>query len=190
MNSVFSNLFLALQQRLGGLGGRDKTIRYIDHDLGQLLQEKPPLSYPAILIDMSEFNFKMLGRNVQTAEGIVKLRLVLSPHSATSSLTPIEQREKGLKFYEVEHAVHQALQQWQPVYLDEEGRDTIRSNYFGVLSRAEVRTDNKRADLRVRALSYRIAFEDYSTQQHTEMWPTPPFAMDTDLLIAPDELPL
>lgn len=189
MNSKFSQLFLALQQRLSGLGGRDKTIRYIDHDLGQLLQEKPPLSYPAVLIDMGEFNYKMLGRNVQTAEGIVKLKLVLSPHSATSSLTPIEQREKGLKFYEVEEAIHQALQQWQPVYLIE-GRDTIRPNYFGAFSRVEARTDNKRTDLRVCELSYRIGFEDYSTQYHTDMAPTPPFVIDTDLLITTDELPL
>jgi hypothetical protein len=189
MNSKFSQLFLALQQRLDSIGGRDKTIRYIDHDFAQLLQEKPPLSYPAVLIDMSDFNFKMLGRNVQTAEGIVKLRLVLSPYSATSNLTPIEQREKGLRFYEVEDAIHQVLQQWQPVYLVE-GRDAIRPNYFGAFSRVEVRTDNKRADLRVRELSYRITFEDYGTQQSTGMWPTPPLALDTDLLIAPDELPV
>lgn len=187
MNSIFSNLFLAVQQRLESLGGRDKTIRYIDHDQGQLLQEKPPLSYPAVLIDMGEFTFKMLGRNVQTGEGILKLRLVFAPYSATNSITPIEYREKGLRFYELEDAIHQALQQWQPVYLIE-GRDTINPNYFGTLTRIETRTDNRRADLRVRELSYRITFEDHSTKRTTDMWPTPPLVIDSELQVTPGPL--
>lgn len=173
VTSIFSHIYLAVQQRLAAVINKEKKVRFIEHNLGQLLDEQPQLTYPAVLIDMSDATFTAIGENVQTGEVIVKLSLVLKPHSDTNNLTPTQVRETGLKFYELEHLVHTLMQGWQPSYIYE-NVEQMPQNVFGKFARISARTNNSRADLRVRDLSYRIAFEDYSTQHAVYYAPASP----------------
>jgi hypothetical protein len=150
MNSPFANIFLALQQRIQG---QVSTITYIDQDLSQLKSAMPPsVSWPCVLIDFEDFNFENMGQNVQTAKGTIVLRLGFAPYSNSSQVTPSTYLQQAIGYYDIEWALHIALQGWVP------GAD------YGHMMRTSATTQKRSDNYRVRELRYSIAFEDYSTQ--------------------------
>ena len=151
MKSPFSDLFLAIQ---GRITANIRDIAYTDQDLGQLAAKgRPPVSWPCALIDFEDFRFEELAENVQTASGIVVIRMGFAPHSNTSSISPKDYREMALGYYELEVQLHSALQGWSP-----------DGNYFGHMQRISAATQRRTDTYRVRELRYSIAFEDYSTK--------------------------
>lgn len=100
MNSPFATLLLQLQSHLrAAMPG----ITYIDQDLGQLRPgARPPVSWPCALIDFEDFKFDNLAEQVQTASGIVVVRLGFAPHSATAAAAPADYREQALAYYDIE----------------------------------------------------------------------------------------
>jgi hypothetical protein len=150
MNSPFANIFLSLQQHIRA---SVSAIAYIDQDLGQLKTSiRPPVSWPCALIDFEEFSFENLSENVQTAKGIVKVLLGFAPYSSSSQATPSAYLQQAISYYDLEWALHKALQGWAP------GDD------FGSLIRISAATQKRADNYRVRELCYSIAFEDYSTK--------------------------
>lgn len=150
MNSPFANIFMAVQQRIQA---NVSTIAYIDQDLGQLKSGvRPPVAWPCALIDFEDFDFENLGENVQTATGTVVLRLAFAPYSKSSQVTPTAYLQQAIGYYDIEWALHLALQGWAP------GAD------FGRLIRTRASTQKRNDNYRVRELRYSIAFEDYSTK--------------------------
>jgi hypothetical protein len=158
MNSSFANLFLALQTQISkGI----PDIAYIDQDLGQLNSKtRPPVSWPCVLIDFEDFSFTNLSENVQTAEGIIVLRLGFAPHSNTTVATPPGNKEMALNYYDLEWQLHTLLQGWIP-----------KGDEFGGLTRISAATQHRTDGYRVRELRYRIAFDDYSTKYKKGMAP-------------------
>jgi hypothetical protein len=152
MNSPFAQLFLALTDQL-------KTVlpphAYIDQDLGQLeyYEIRPAVSWPCALIDIDSFTFQELGDGSQMAEGDVVIRLAFPPYSSAKSTTPQEYREKALGFYEIEWAINKALHCWSP------------GDTFGSLTRISAQTERREDPIRVRELRYKLALEDYSTEE-------------------------
>ncbi|MBA3828718.1 MAG: hypothetical protein H0X33_07260 [Taibaiella sp.] len=152
MNSSFANIFLAIQQHV-----QDQVpdIIYIDQELGQLKNDsgllRMPIQWPCLLLDFEDFTYEQLATNAQTARGKVILRLGFAPFSNSSQSTPDAYRQKALEYYDIEWALHKAMQGWSP------GDD------FGMLSRISASTQKRNDALRVRELTYSIAFEDYST---------------------------
>jgi hypothetical protein len=186
MASKFSYFFLALQERIAALERRigaetEKVFRYVNHDLGTLDEGLPAISYPAVLIDMSNFRFTDMSSNVQQGQGEVLLKVVFAPYSSTCSLTPLTWKEKGLSYYDMEETLHRALQGWRPEYLVEtapanpEGDPPTEPvvedmlQHFGALDRASTTTENRRSDLRIRHITYSVAFEDWATKPVVEM---------------------
>lgn len=150
MNSPFANIFRSLQQYVQT---NVSAIRYIDQDLGQLKSgARPPVSWPCLLIDFEDFSFDNMGSNVQTAKGIVTLRLGFAPYSPTSQATPTPYQQQAIAYYDIEWALHKALQGWAP------------GNDYGSLCRTSATTQKRTDAYRVRELRYSIAFEDYSTK--------------------------
>ncbi len=157
MNSPFANIFLALQQRIAK---EMPGINYIDQDLGQLrTNNRPPVSWPCVLIDFEDFDFDNLGENVQTAKGTVVLRLGFAPHSNSSHTTPAPYIEQAIGFYDIEWDLHKAIQGWAT------GVD------YGSLARTSTTTQKRTDNYRVRELRYSIAFEDYSTKWQQQYAP-------------------
>ncbi|NDC41506.1 MAG: hypothetical protein EBZ77_08150 [Chitinophagia bacterium] len=156
MDSIFAQLFGALKQHIAA---HVAGIRYIDQDLGQLKLDKPPVSWPCVLIDLEQMNYTPLGNNVQTGEGIVVLRLGLMAHSAASQLAPVLPTARAVKFYELEWALNQAIHGWNP--LPQTGR----------LCRISAATQKRNDNCRVRELRYSIAIEDFSTKWKQTMAP-------------------
>lgn len=135
-------------------------IRYIDQDLGQLKAgPRQPVSWPCALIDFEDFAFSNLGENVQVANGTVVVRLGFTPFSGSSQLTPAPYIHQAIGYYDIEWALHIALQGWSP------GSD------YGSLSRISVTTQKRTDNIRVREMHYSIAFEDYSTKHMLQFVP-------------------
>jgi hypothetical protein len=151
MNSPFANLFLALQEQATA---HVPEIVHIDQELGQLnSKNRPPVSWPCLLIDFEDFRFKNLSENVQTAKGIIVLRLGFAQFSASSASVPAGYKEKAIGYYDIEWKLHKALQGWAPP-----------GNEFGSLCRTSAVTQERADGYRVRELRYKIAFDDYSTK--------------------------
>lgn len=167
--SPFKTLFLALQERILQ---EVEEIRYIDQDLGQLNEERPSLSFPAVLIDFSNFNYEDLAEQKQTAEGIVVLKLVFDVYSNSNSLSPEVVKEKALAFYDIEWKLFKSLQAWKP-------KDTAWS--YGYMLRTSVVTEGHYPGLRVRNLQFSITFEDDNAalDYHNATLPNPEIEIDT-----------
>ncbi len=163
MNSQFANLFLLLQARIATV----TQIKHIDQDFGQMEDHngnnRPPVSWPCCLIDINSTTFTDYSQNAQSAIAKVVLRLGFPPYSSSASATPTEYKEKAIAYYDIEFLLHQALQGWSP---DGDTGDT-----FGHMNRISAASENREDFLRVRAITYDIAFEDFSTKTQITLTP-------------------
>lgn len=98
-----------LYEKLLELLGEIEEIRYIDLDAGQLQIEKPPLSYPAVLIKLSEKPDEFNHRH-RTITGYIELTVVNKYISETHNLAPEQVRERGLKYLELNEKIDKVLQ--------------------------------------------------------------------------------
>ena len=168
MNSPFASIFLALQSYVQA---SVPAIKYIDQDLGQLRSgSKPPVSWPCVLVDFEEFTFGNMGDNVQTATGVVVLRPGCAPYSNSSQATPAGYLQQAISYYDLEWALHKAIQGWAP------GDD------FGHMVRISAATQKRSDNYRVRELRYSIAFEDYSTKP-VQAYATPMLSVTDQILL-------
>ncbi len=153
MNSPFANIFLSLQQQVQA---QVPAIVYIDQDMGQLYTDRsntrPQVAWPCLLIDFENFKFGNMGTDVQTAEGTILLRLGFAPSSSSTATTPGAYTQKAISYYDIEWALHKALQGYSP------GTDV------GSLTRTSTITQRRTDTIRVRELRYSIAFQDYSAK--------------------------
>lgn len=152
MDYFFSQILLDLQERIET---EVPEIRYIDQDLGQLGQtdedNRPPLSYPAVLIDFPASQYSELASSNQLGNILISFQLIFAPYSQTWNQAPLEVRKKGLEYLDIEQKLHNALQGWSLEYFVKLSRTTVQSQ------------NNNDIGLRVRNLTYVTEYEDYST---------------------------
>lgn len=159
MNSPFAQLYAYIIDRL-----REQvpSIRYINQDLMQLdaYETRPAVSFPCVLIDMSQFSFESIGANAQQATGTITLRIAHTPYSNSSSLSPEQVREKALSYYELEWQIYKVLQGWGP-------------GIFSPLKRIDASAEKREDDIAVRVLSFQTSFIDESASPtYTAVDPT------------------
>jgi hypothetical protein len=174
MTSKFAQLFIAIQNRIKAITiDSAPAFKFIDQDLMQLEShngdERPPVSWPAVTIDLDDARFENMGDNAQTGVITVCIRIGFPPFSAASSITPANYRNKALYFYDLEDALHRTLQGWSPgtVTID----DTVEpsttadlSNVFGHFIRTSAKTEKRNDRIRVRQLTYTLSMDDYCTK--------------------------
>lgn len=151
MNSPFANFFTALQARIAS---EVPDIKWTDHDLGQLEAfdgDRPPVAWPCLLIDFSETQFTQM-QGYQDGDMDIVLRLAFDEYQQTHSDTPQYVKEQALDYYEIEHAIHLALQAWT-------AGGTLVNAMIRVSAASEKREDD---NFRVRRLVYRATFADAS----------------------------
>ncbi|WP_333662278.1 hypothetical protein [Chishuiella changwenlii] len=85
-------------------------IRLLDFDYGQLMEEKPPISYPAVLIDIDYPLTQNISTTMQEVRILVKLTIVTKSLSETNHLAPKPVRSKGLEFLRLRQKVYTKLQ--------------------------------------------------------------------------------
>lgn len=154
MDYFFSKILLDLQKRISK---ELPVIQFIDQDLGQLGQEgdngRPPLAYPAVLIDFPNSDYSELSSSAQLGNVPITFQLVFDNHSSTWHKAPLRDRMKGLEYLDIEQKFHNCLNGWH-------------EDYFTPLIRTNVRSQNNNdIGLRVRQLTFTTSYEDYSTSQ-------------------------
>ncbi|MES2238875.1 MAG: hypothetical protein V4497_01320 [Bacteroidota bacterium] len=155
MESPFARLFLDLQEQIKT---KVPTITYIEQDLGQLGSEDPRkmMSFPGVLIDFPETGFTNLQGKNQLALPTVSIILVMDTYSQTYHMAPIEVRELGLAYLELEQKLYMAIASWE-------------SDYCELLNRTSAKGLNRNdVGLRVRDLTFTTQFEDYSCDDDSQ----------------------
>ncbi|MDV3793335.1 hypothetical protein CMU23_01470 [Elizabethkingia anophelis] len=87
-------------------------INYIDLDAGQLQEQNPPLSYPAILVSIED-DREDINKLNQSVDGKFTLTIINKLYSETNSLAPKEQRVKGLSHLKLVKAIQKKLQGYE-----------------------------------------------------------------------------
>ena len=191
MQSSIANLFLALQATIANLqdGAGNTYFKYIDQDLGQLDVEQPKVLWPCVLIDIDNLIYTSMSSNTQQGQGHIRLRLGFPAFSASGASTPDAYKQKSIYFYELEQILHQALQGQTPddnVFEnigDGELPEPLLANTFGAFNRISAATEKGRPDfIRVRQITYTIAYDDYSTQPTQTLASTPALNLTPEIL--------
>lgn len=153
MNSLFAQLFLALQDKI-------KTeipeIKWIDQEFGQLEEEtmRPPVLFPCVLIDFNSTDYEQMNQNRQQANITFTLRLAFPAFTSAASVVPQTQKELALQYYELEQLLFECVQ----------GFD------FNALTQGATRTNittegRKDDNLRVRVMTFTDFTEDASAMK-------------------------
>ena len=154
MDYFFSQILLDLQKHISK---EVPEIQFIDQDLGQLGQVgdngRPPLAYPAVLIDFPSSDYSELSGSAQLGAVQITFQMVFDNHSSTWNKAPVRDRMKGLEYLNIEQKLYNSLNGWS-------------EDYFTPLTRTTVKSQNNNdIGLRVRQLTFTTSYEDYSTSQ-------------------------
>ncbi|WP_076752768.1 hypothetical protein [Elizabethkingia anophelis] len=104
-----------LYEKLLELLGTVTEIKYIDLDYGQLQEEMPPLSYPAVLVRISESR-EDVDNLYQIVTGNITLTVINKLMGESNSLAPQLAREKGLAYMQLNEKIYKALQGYKDSY--------------------------------------------------------------------------
>lgn len=154
MKSPIANLFLAIQDRILD---QVPEIKYIDQNMGQYLNEefRKQMLFPALLIDFPTEDFsEMQGLN-QFADITIVVTLFYDVWDHTNSLTPLNIKQAGLKYLEIDQKVYMALQ-------------GFNTDFCEPLIRRQSKNHNaNETGLRVKEISFSTQYEDYSCDDHS-----------------------
>lgn len=148
--SPFTTLFLSIMNHLKT---KVHEIKWIDQDLGQLEQEgRPPVAFPCVLIDFSNWQYEDWADNTQKGTGFVTIRIAFDAWSNTNNITSPMWQNKGLSFYDLEYKIFKALHGWKPPHSD--------NSVYDYLMRTNVDKEEREDNLRVRTIVFSCGYED------------------------------
>lgn len=161
--AIFFNLLIERIQ------AKVPEIRFIDFDMGQIdfydyeNGERPPVSFPALLIDLDNGKSDDVSDFEQEVEQDVTLRLVVDSYTKSSNIVPLTHRAKALSYFDIELKLHKALHNWQPLYQGEPICQTM--------SRRSFVTERREDPLRVRRIVYTTGYNDNSASPDWQLAP-------------------
>ena len=91
-------------------------IKWVDADEGQLyVSGRPPVAFPACLVDISYPQCESLSGGVQRIRARVELRVVFTLQGSTNAAAPAAVRERSLARFDVLEALHKgvAVVEWR-----------------------------------------------------------------------------
>lgn len=158
MTSIFNALLVKLQDKLVAAipdSADTPGIRLVDQDFGQvdIYEVRPAVSFPCVLVDYSNTEYVQKQFKAQWAEMNIVLRLAFDPWSKSSSLSPMEVREKALKYFEIEQKIYLTLQDW-----------TADGMLMLPLKRMSAVSEKREDKFRVRQITFKATYEDRSLQ--------------------------
>ena len=143
MNKVF---FLAVTNHIAA---NVSQIKWVDADEGQLnVACRPPVAFPACLVDISYPQCESLSGGVQRIRARVELRVVFAIQGSTNAAAPAAVRERSLARFDVLEALHKALQWWNG------------GGLFTPLKRISSTPERRADDLKVYRVVYETEFFD------------------------------
>jgi hypothetical protein len=114
-------LYLKLTELLSEI----PELKYIDLNCGQLQEEKPPIAYPAVLINLNANSTDIDGL-FQLYTGTIELTIVCKILSESNNNAPENVRERSLKYLELSEKIWKKLQGYNDADFDKITRLTIR----------------------------------------------------------------
>ena len=124
-------------------------IKWVDADEGQLyVSGRPPVAFPACLVDISYPQCESLSGSVQRIRARVELRVVFTLQGSTNAAAPAAVRERSLARYDVLEALHKTLQWWNG------------GGLFNPLKRISSTPERRADDLKVYRVVYETEFFD------------------------------
>lgn len=143
MNKFF---FLAVTNHIAA---NVSQIKWVDVDEGQLnVACRPPVAFPACLVDISYPQCESLSGGVQRIRARVELRVVFAIQGSTNAAAPTAVRERSLARFDVLEALHKALQWWNG------------GGLFNPLKRISSTPERRADDLKVYKVVYETVFID------------------------------
>lgn len=100
-------------------------LKYIDLNCGQLQEEKPPIAYPAVLINLNSNSTDIDGL-FQMYTGTIELTIVCKILSESNSNAPQDVRERSLNYLELSEKIWEKLQGYNDFDFDKITRLTVR----------------------------------------------------------------
>lgn len=151
-DAILANIFLSIQARLVA---QCPELRFIDLDTGQLeykdAQERPAVLLPCALFDFTDIRFTDASDGVQVAEdSTLQVRLGIDPFTQATHYFTETQIANAINFFNIEHRVNLALHTW------------CDGVYFGPLSRTNLKSERRNDKLRVRIMTYKFGYMDYT----------------------------
>ncbi|SKB63617.1 hypothetical protein SAMN05660477_00402 [Soonwooa buanensis] len=101
-------------------------IKYIDLNYGQLQEEKPPLSYPAVLINLSSQTIDDVQDVFQILSGQMELTVVYKMAGESNGNAPKETQEFALRYLDLSEKIYKKLQGFEANGFDSFTRNSIR----------------------------------------------------------------
>lgn len=143
MNKFF---FLAVTNHIAA---NVSQIKWVDADEGQLnVACRPPVAFPACLVDISYPQCESLSGGVQRIRARVELQVVFAIQGSTNAAAPTAVRERSLARFDVLEALHKALQWWNG------------GGLFNPLKRISSTPERRADDLKVYKVVYETVFID------------------------------
>ena len=109
------------------------------------------------------FTTQQLTENAQKGSGTITIMLAFTPFSSANSLKADEYAEKAIAYYDIEQAIHMALQGWHPAWMD--GDTDVLASFAGALARTDVREMPRNDDIVVRQITYSLGIDDCTTRK-------------------------
>ena len=124
-------------------------VKWVDADEGQLnVSGRPPVAFPACLVDISYPQCESLSGGVQRIRARVELRVVFAIQGSTNAAAPASVRERSLARFDVLDTLHKALQWW------------TGGGLFNPLRRISSTPERRADDLKVYRVVYETEFFD------------------------------
>ncbi len=151
VNAFFSQHYLALKDQILAAV---PAIKWVDLYLGQLesYDTRPAVTFPCVLVDYPDADYKELGGLEQWGDLVVQLRLGFAPFSGANSAAPESVQEKALGHYEIENDLFRAIHGWMAEY----NGAAITEPHIRKKAATEARND----PYRVRVLLFTTAYQD------------------------------
>lgn len=148
MDSKFAKIYTALA---GRIKAQVPEIKWIDIDAAQLevFETRPAVLLPCVLIDFPQTNYTEKNNRFQHGNTLITFKVAFQKLENTNAETPQAIGERGLKYFETEHKLFLALQ-------DYNADGNLNIPLVRLSCATQLRDDN----LRVRIITYKATFQD------------------------------
>jgi hypothetical protein len=124
-------------------------LRWVDLDKGQMNYERPPIAFPAALINITLPKCDDLNTKKQLVDAIIIIRLCFDFTGNTSLSTPKIERDKSLKYFDTQEKVYTTFQ----------GFGTAE---FNALSRINVFEEKRPDAYKVVGIVFKTDYQDFT----------------------------
>ena len=139
------NIFESITERLDTI----PELKWVDEDKGQMNFERPPVLFPAALVDIQLPKTDDLNAKMQNCQVVITVRLCFDFNGSTNTKAPASARAKSLAYYDLAEKVYKKLQGWG-------------TNEFNPLSRKQFLPEKRPDAYKVVAVPFTTSFRDTS----------------------------